>query len=197
MELTGFDVMYCKVEGLDWAMLRSGNPHRTYFEPMNKENIHARAKTCQNLGQAKPGSGHDCFCKGIRVSFDAYTDQRIHRQLLRYRFVDIVSSMSLEHSWEKILFDPHLMSRVDPLMTEALRAAYQGAKDRDEEPDREWFLNNMPLGVLLGVSFTANYLQLKTIYHQRKNHRHPGWRNFCEEIALLPMFRELVLGEER
>jgi hypothetical protein len=197
MELTGFDVMYCKVDGLDWAQVRSGNAHRTYFERLTDRAVFDRTKVNQSLGQSDVGSGHCCYLKGIRVSFDAYTDQRIHRQLLRYRFVDIVSSMSLEHSWEKILFDPHLMSRVDPLMTEALRAAYQGAKDRDEEPDREWFLNNMPLGVMLGVSFTANYLQLKTIYHQRKNHRHPGWRNFCEEIALLPMFRELVLGEER
>lgn len=41
---------------------------------------------------------------------------------------------------------------------------------------------------------STNYRQLKTIYHQRKKHRLPEWRSFCEWIETLPMFKELCLG---
>jgi hypothetical protein len=33
---------------------------------------------------------------------------------------------------------------------------------------------------------TTNYRQLKTIYHQRKNHRLPEWLDFCDWVRGLP-----------
>ena len=33
---------------------------------------------------------------------------------------------------------------------------------------------------------TTNYRQLKTIYFQRRTHRLPEWRVFCELIETLP-----------
>jgi hypothetical protein len=44
---------------------------------------------------------------------------------------------------------------------------------------------------------TTNYRQLKTIYHQRKNHRLPEWREFCEWILTLPLFKALCIKEPR
>lgn len=32
-----------------------------------------------------------------------------------------------------------------------------------------------------------------TMYLQRKNHRLPEWRAFCEWVLTLPMFKELCL----
>ena len=33
---------------------------------------------------------------------------------------------------------------------------------------------------------TTNYRQLKTIYAQRKTHRLPEWRAFCDWVETLP-----------
>jgi hypothetical protein len=37
---------------------------------------------------------------------------------------------------------------------------------------------------------------LKTIYYQRKNHKLPEWREFCQWIEELPYFKDLVLGDK-
>ena len=43
---------------------------------------------------------------------------------------------------------------------------------------------------------SLNYMQLRTIYAQRHNHRLKEWRDFCEFIKNnLPM-AELIVGEE-
>ena len=54
-------------------------------------------------------------------------------------------------------------------------------------------LYNVPTGFGLTARLTTNYRQLKTIYHQRKNHKLPEWRRFCGEIEKLPKFKELCL----
>lgn len=56
-------------------------------------------------------------------------------------------------------------------------------------------LYNIPAGFELTAGMTTNYRQLKTIYHQRKNHRLPEWREFCKWIETLPKFKEICLGE--
>ena len=38
-------------------------------------------------------------------------------------------------------------------------------------------------------------LQLKTVYSQRKTHRLPEWRAFCEQLKELPL-SEFITGEE-
>ena len=38
-----------------------------------------------------------------------------------------------------------------------------------------------------------SYQTLRRIYHQRKNHRLPHWRVFCESLTVLPFFNELIL----
>ena len=45
-------------------------------------------KRARHLGNAIPGSGHDCFLKGITVQFDLQVPEYIWRQLDRYHFID-------------------------------------------------------------------------------------------------------------
>ena len=49
--------------------------------------------------------------------------------------------------------------------------------------------------MLLTQGIVTNYLQLKTIYNQRKNHRLPEWRLFCDWIKTLP-YSEWITGNE-
>lgn len=55
-------------------------------------------------------------------------------------------------------------------------------------------LYSNPAGFKLTARITTNYRQLKTIYKQRKNHRLPEWREFCEFIKTLP-YQEFITGE--
>ena len=44
---------------------------------------------------------------------------------------------------------------------------------------------------------TTNLRQLKTIYYQRRNHKLPDWKMFCDWLEQLEVFKELVLQNER
>jgi hypothetical protein len=48
-----------------------------------------------------------------------------------------------------------------------------------------------PVGLVLTARMTTNYLQLKTIYAQRRTHRLPEWQLFCDWIETLPKVKEL------
>ena len=53
---------------------------------------------------------------------------------------------------------------------------------------------NTPMGFMLTARITTSYLQLKTIYIQRKNHNLEEWRElFCPWIKTLPL-SELITG---
>ena len=65
----------------------------------------------------------------------------------------------------------------------------------NSDPTAENYLRvlyNIPVGFRLTARMTTNYRQLKTIYQQRRTHRLPEWRTFCEWIELLPYAKELI-----
>ena len=73
-------------------------------------------------------------------------------------------------------------------------------KEYNENPtleNRLKMLYSCPTGLKLTARMTTNYRQLKTIYHQRKNHTLPEWRRFCQQLVdEFSMFEELCLGDE-
>ena len=76
---------------------------------------------------------------------------------------------------------------------------YNQLEDKSSEYAKELYLEilyNIPSGIELTARVTTDYSQLKTMYNQRKDHRLPEWREFCEYIKNeLPLFKELCLGE--
>ena len=46
------------------------------------------------------------------------------------------------------------------------------------------------------MAINTNYLQLKTIYFQRRGHKLSEWKTFCDWIKQLPGFKFLVLGDK-
>lgn len=49
-----------------------------------------------------------------------------------------------------------------------------------------------PQGLEKTMRVSTNYLQLKTMYLQRKNHKLYDWQFFCDWIEKLPYFKELI-----
>jgi hypothetical protein len=171
-----------------WAIARSQNPSLTKFTKV-WEMTDLEVTDFQRairLGQAQRGSGHDCFLKGVTVKADIYCPRRMQTQLIRYRFLDVVSAMSVEKNTKDILYDNACWVDVDDEVKHLLRLRYE------EHKDLEYIRNHIPASLVLGISFKANYLQLKTIVAQRKNHRLPEWREFCGAVMELPMFAELT-----
>lgn len=157
--------------------------------------------TVRNLGKCRIGTGHDQFLTGIIVQFDLTFTVKAWTEAERYHFLDFVSSQSTMHRITKFDPDKAYIEYVDPRMIEIMKekvAAYNSMGDDQGEEKKKAYLEILysnPCGMKLTARMTTNYRQLKTIYHQRKDHRLPEWRELCSWIEDLPYFKELCLGE--
>lgn len=144
-------------------------------------------------GRAPIGSAHDCYLKGITAQFDLTMSIKMSVELERYHFIDFVSSQSTMHRIAKLDIDESCNEYVDERAKELVR---QLVRYYQADPSPENYLKllyNVPTGFCLTARMTTNYLQLKTIYAQRHNHRLPEWRSFCKWMRdELPMFAELT-----
>lgn len=157
------------------------------------------------LANAKPGSGHDNFLNGILVQFDLTFTNKAWVEMERYHFIDFISSQSTMHRITKFNLDEVYISYTDPRIIEIMKekvAAYNdlqkvisdkkiAGEDVSElsEQAKEKYLEILysnPAGFRLTARMTTNYRQLKTIYAQRKTHRLPEWRAFCDWVETLP-----------
>jgi hypothetical protein len=66
---------------------------------------------------------------------------------------------------------------------------------KDESVTDEHLAYSCPMGLELTARITTNYLQLKTMYHQLKNHKLQEWRHFCNWMESLPCSKEFITGE--
>ena len=146
------------------------------------------------LGNAKSGSGHDCFEKGCLVSVNIQAPQHFWLQFERYGFQDTVSSMSSMHRIAKMNIKEIANKYVDDRVINVLNELIE---EYNENPTAENFhkvANNIPEGIELTRRITTNYLQLKTMYAQRKHHKMKDWSvDFVGMCESLPWFNELVL----
>lgn len=197
-------IQYISVNNLKESLIASGLPMSTNMElnPNNYEiddNIIKRVKT---LAKTKTGSGHDCFLKGINVFMIITAPEYFWKQFDRYAFQDTVSSTSTMHKIIDMPLHEVLGENVYPTLEEHLRYDIDAYKYWEKEnPERAksiWkrIIANLPMGFQYTRAITTNYLQLKTMYFQRKNHKLDEWKNFCSFIEALPMFEELILEDE-
>lgn len=170
-------------------------------------------KLMSKLGNAKIGSGHDCYLKSITVHFEIEAGHSWWLQALRYHFWDVISSSSKMHSITKGSIadkcskwvNRHTIGMVDSLINIYNNYEEQNLKDYcwcdfgDNIPQSkselfECIIDNTPLGYQLKAGMVTNYLQLKTIYAQRKNHKLSAWnKDFVEWIDTLPL-NHLIRG---
>lgn len=142
--------------------------------------------TTYRLAQCDPGSGHDQFLTGIVVQFNLTLTNKAWVEAERYHFLDFVSSQSTMHRIAQFDLDQAYIDYVDPRMVEVMKAL---VAEYNSDPTPEKYLRVLysnPAGFRLTARMTTNYRQLKTIYRQRRNHRLPEWRAFCEWIETLP-----------
>ena len=152
--------------GLMQSKHRAGNPVHTGDMPCC-----VTPKSIDQLGACKIGHGHDCFLNGVVAYFDWKINKIVREQLLRYNFLNVISSQSLMHSFNEM-------------------------KAKGYIPQNVACVDDIPMGFAYWISFQTNYRQLKTIYAQRKNHKREEWREFCSVLELLPA-SHFITGKDR
>lgn len=171
-------------------------------------------KTTLSLANSKAGSGHDQFMTGIIVQFDLTFSNKAWVEAERYKFLNFISSQSTMHRITKFDLDqaylPYVDNRIVEIMKEKVKAynelQAQMTSFKNEGKDVSKMMNTLnemyleilysnPAGFRLTAKMTTNYRALKTIYNQRKDHRLPEWRAFCEWVKTLP-HSEFITGTQ-
>ena len=198
-----------KVYDLNESLIASGYPMRTELET-NAKPTEKDIKRCLNLTKASSGNGaHGQWMTGVKVSFDLTCSNKMWVEAERYRFLEFVSSQSTMHRISKFKIGDQCNEYVDPRVIdvcEGLSKQYNDICDQianSNEKDSEdlakrkkkaylRLLYSIPAGFELTARMTTNYRCLLNIYIQRHDHRLPEWREFCEKLLELPLFKQLV-----
>jgi len=199
-------IEHCKVYELGYSILASGLPMTA--DPAYTEEWEYKAGAIDaivNLGigpyqyepyferaiklaQNADGSGHKNFMLGVRVATNVTATNAWWMQFERYHFADIVSSQSKMHRLHELIkhgadaFNPKVSLNEVARLTELVAG---GADD-------ETLIYNCPIGLELTARITTNYLQLRTIYKQRRHHKLTEWCEFCAWIETLPLADKLI-----
>ena len=175
-----------KVYGLEESIKRAKYPMSTAPETLNTD----LTSGIDKLFKSGMGQGHDQALTGIIVQFDLTFSVKAWTEAERYHFFDFVSSQSTMHRITRFNLDEVYIKYVDPRSIEIMKELvnkYNSMEDGAERTEQYLkILYSNPCGFRLTAGMTTNYRQLKTIYHQRKNHRLPEWRAFCSWIETLP-----------
>lgn len=218
------EVSNVKVYDLEESVIASRNAMRLTPPEYTKEEFEASLKRAIQLANTKNGSGHQTALSGIRVSFDLKYPGYISPELQRYHWIDIVTSSSKMHrllkmdlntscnkyvSMKTVVHMRELIDEYNQLLNSdvTIKKFYlRGGEELVVEGKNnilyhQWMriISDCPQGLELFMRVSTNYLQLKTIYHQRKHHKLvEDWQiGFCKNfIEKLPYAGELIIGRK-
>jgi hypothetical protein len=199
-----------KIYGLDESIIRSGYPMQTgepedlnnsFYNPtmdLTLEDING--KRANKLANTPIGSGHNNFLKGIIVQFDLQYPEYFSPQLQRYHWIDIISSQSKMHritsrELTKEDFTEHTWTGAIEHCNFLVKFYNSSISKEQKELTFRELISVLPSGYLKWMGISTNYLQLKTIYNQRKSHKLEEWRFFCNWIESLSLSKELITGK--
>lgn len=192
------EVKNIRVYDLMESVIACRNPMRITPPEYTQEEFEKSLPRAIQLANTPNGSGHQNFLCGIRVSFDIKYPAYISPELQRYHFNDIVSSSSKMHRLAQMDMDMCFNRYVSNESREQMKQLLNEYNRNKTYPNFMRLLSNCPLGIELFMRCTTNYLQLKTIYHQRKNHKlKEDWvEGFCNNfVKTLPYAKEFIIGE--
>lgn len=192
------EIKNVKVYELEESVIACRNAMRIDLPEYTKEEFETSLPRAISLCKSESNSGHCNFLSGILVAYDIIYPNYFSPELQRYHFNQIVTSSSKMHRLGAIVKNDSFNKYVD---RNVLDIVEQYAKDFESNPsyeNRMKLLSNCPLGIELFMRCSTNYLSLRNIYHQRKNHRlKEDWGAFCKFIEDLPYFNEFILGQEQ
>ena len=182
-----------KVYDLDECIIASGYPMLSKYE-LREVYTDQDLQRAIKLAQTPSASGHGNFLKGICVNLDILATGGWWTQANRYDHFVIVSSMSVMHRGKFMDLDVQCPDLPEDLMT--VLKKYQ-QQHKDGEISIEEFSRMLPRGLMYGARVSTNYMQLKTMYNQRKTHKLGEWRKFCDWIEALPFAEKFITSTSK
>ena len=184
-----------KVYDLKESVIACRNAMRITPAQITDEEFNASMPRAIILANSPSGSGHQTFLSGIRVSFDIKYPNYISPELQRYHWIDIVSSSSKMHRLSSMDMDTCFNKYVTDESKEQTKRLVKKFNDTKSYEDFMVMLSNCPQGIELFMRVSTNYLQLRTLYRQRKTHKlKEDWGEVCEFIEKLPYANEFIIG---
>ena len=210
-----------KVYDLKESVIACRNAMRITPAQITDEEFNASMPRAIMLANSPSGSGHQTFLSGIRVSFDIKYPNYISPELQRYHWIDIVSSSSKMHRLMEMDFDFACNKYVPQVFIDEMSKLvyrYKCIKDSPEYHREKFTLRDgteivtknkqdalyyafmqcisaCPQGIELFMRVSTNYLQLRTLYRQRKTHKlKEDYGAVCEFIEKLPYANEFIIG---
>ena len=192
-----FKIENVEIYGINKSIISSGNAMRTVIDDNSKQPSDKDLQRAIKLANTETGAGHDNFLNGIIIQFDLYAPLYMWKQIQRYHFLDFISSQSTMHRLAKFKVSECCVEDTDEVILERYQVLLDEYNNLVEKDNKKWrtLVASLPCGFVLGATMTTNYRQLKTIYHQRKNHKLDEWKDFCKWIESLPK-SELIIGEK-
>lgn len=184
-----------KVYDLKESVIACRNAMRINPAPITDEEFEKSMPRAIMLANSPSGSGHQTFLSGIRVSFDIKYPNYISPELQRYHWIDIVSSSSKMHRLSSMDMDTCFNKYVTDESKEQMKRLVKKFNETKSYEDFMAMLSNCPQGIELFMRVSTSYLQLRTLYRQRKNHKlKEDWGEVCEFIEKLPYANEFIIG---
>lgn len=197
------EIANTEVHGLHRSLYASGFPMRREtpesIRSRGLKNLGEDYERGQKLAKHSAGTGHPNFLNGIKVWFDLRYNLAFLKQIDRYHWVDYTSSQSTMYTLTRMREGDFYEACDVKVSAVVLKEVWSMIEKYQGSPSPELFheiIYSLPAGFRQWVEVNTNYLQLKTIYHQRKNHKLEDWNIFCDWIKTLPVAQELIIGEE-
>lgn len=216
------EIANTEIYGLNRALnvagypMRVGKPQFVYKSDIIVENEYNRGSS---LGNAPIGSGHDNYLSGIIVQCDIKYSLYWLKEWQRYHFHQINSSQSTMHSLSKIKLSEMCNKYVSQSVIDTVQSyldyyntmissnleeiiindpVFMDSKVYSKYELFMTIISNLPSGIEMWMGITTNYLQLKTMYFQRKRHKlKEDWGYFCNWCEGLPYFKEFCLNKKQ
>ena len=183
-----------RVYDLRESVIACRNAMRINPAPITEEEFNASMPRAITLANSPSGSGHSTFLSGIRVSFDIKYPNYISPELQRYHWIDIVSSSSKMHRLSSMDMDACFNKYVTDESKEQMKRLVKKYNETKSYEDFMVMLSNCPQGIELFMRVSTNYLQLRTLYRQRKTHKlKEDYGELCAFIENLPYAKEFLM----
>lgn len=180
-----------KVYDLEESLIASGYPMRT--DLVEEVTDKAWNRGYHLIAASRENPAHAQWLTGVRVSFDLTCSNKMWVEAERYRFLEFVSSQSTMHKISKFDIRKCCNSYVDDGIISILEDLQECYVNNPTQENYLRLLYNVPSGFELTARLTTNYRCLLNIYLQRRDHRLPEWREFCQYMLdNLPKFQEMV-----
>jgi hypothetical protein len=160
------------------------------------KHIEQAERITKTLLQCYTNSGELNFLTGVNASLMINASIKWWQQAMRYHWFQIVMSQSVMHSIaHKDIRDLDFVAGTPQMVIDSFAEAIDQFKHGGISQLE--LIYSVPVGLKEKARVSTNYLQLLTMYHQRKNHKLPEWQTFCEEVTQMPHMKEILAINQR